>query len=198
MSPPPYPTEISSSFPCRGATGEVIGKGVQIPGVVTRSLPPALWSGFAHCPINLVNAQLGLQICQVERDATPLDIVGRRMIGGGQPGSPATPGSPCHPSRTNTRARRPSPPSCTTGPPSAAPRCGWSHPSQHPARLRLLPALHPDPARPALRDDRPDPPRRPDQRHHLVLRQQRLPPLRAPPGTDPMRPEPRQREGTLA
>jgi RNA polymerase sigma-70 factor (TIGR02960 family) len=31
-----------------------------------------------------------------------------------------------------------------------------------------------------------DPARRPDQRHHLVLRQQRLPPLRAPPRTAPV------------
>ena len=34
------------------------------------------------------------------------------------------------------------------------------------------------------------PARRPDQRHHLVLRQQRLPPLRPPPRPAPIRPDP--------
>jgi hypothetical protein len=47
-----------------------------------------------------------------------------------------------------------------------------------PARLRLLPPLPPGTDRTALRDDRAHPRRRPHLRHHLVLRQQRVPPLR--------------------
>src|SRR5882724_1170402 len=43
------------------------------------------------------------------------------------------PGSPCRPSRTSTRARRPSPPSCATAPPCAAPRCGWCPPGPTPS-----------------------------------------------------------------
>lgn len=53
-----------------------------------------------------------------------------------------------------------------------------THPSQPPARLRLLPPLPPGTDRTALRDDRAHPRRRPHLRHHLVLRQQRVPPVR--------------------
>src|SRR5215472_4723437 len=70
------------------------------------------------------------------------------------------------------------------------PAAAGAHPGQYPARLRLLPALRPHPHRPALRDDHPHPPRRPDQRHHLVLRQQHLPPLRAPPRPAAISPNP--------
>jgi len=42
-------------------------------------------SRFASSSIKLIYAQLDLQVCQVERHFTPLDIIGRRMIGGSQP-----------------------------------------------------------------------------------------------------------------
>jgi Sigma-70, region 4 len=93
------------------------------------------------------------------------------------PCSPATLGSRCHLSRMNTPAAIAAFLNHRAALRGAPLRLVPTRANTQPAFGCYLPCAQ-TPPRPALRDDRPDPPRRPDQRHHLVLRQQRLPPLR--------------------
>jgi hypothetical protein len=97
------------------------------------------------------------------------------------PYSPTTPGSPCRPSPSSIRPggdRQLPPRSCRPARPTPPSR---SHAGQWPARVRLLPPRHPDGDRPSVRADGAHPPMGSDLRHHLVRREQRVPPFRATP-----------------